>query len=317
MSQLNWTEAQWNRVNSAITEEFTKASVAGAFLPCYGPLEGSAETVKEEIIDVDFVTGFISVSDSRNLTLWNLTVNVELSHQQVVDESLSSSMLAFRRASNSLAKAEDYIVLSGYSRSTRVASPGSPRPFLTNLPNVAPTNLNLLVLSGSDHAIGLAEEGTIYSGTNAMPGNRRGLPLVTGSTAPLRGSNLVQAIAQAIAMLEAASHPGPFACVLGNQTFVDAHSPTPGSLVLPVDRILPLIGGPLLRSSSMEPDVGIVVSLAGDAIDIVVATPPKAQFLQISGAGKYLFRVYERFVLRIKDSSTPLNPGAVFTFHSC
>ena len=38
MSQLNWTEAQWNRVNSAITEEFTKASVAGACLPCYGPV---------------------------------------------------------------------------------------------------------------------------------------------------------------------------------------------------------------------------------------------------------------------------------------
>jgi uncharacterized linocin/CFP29 family protein len=313
MSQLNWTEAQWNRVNSAVTEEFTKASVAGAFLPCYGPLEGGAETVKEEIIDVNSATGVIRVSDSRNLPLWNLTVKVELSHQQVVDESLSSASLAFRRAANKLAKAEDYIILSGYSRSGPLVSPGAPRPFLLNLPNVAPSDLNSLVLSGSDHAIGLAEEGTVYNGVGA-PGDRRGFRIVAPIAAP-RGPNLVTTIAQAIALLEASSHPGPFTCVLGNQTFVDAHTPMTGSLVLPADRILPMLGGPLLRSSSIESDVGIVVSLAGDAIDIVVATPPTAQFLQISGDAKYLFRVYERFVLRIKDSSTPLNPGAVFTFH--
>ena len=38
MSQLNWTEAQWNRVNSAITEEFTKASVAGRVCRAMGQL---------------------------------------------------------------------------------------------------------------------------------------------------------------------------------------------------------------------------------------------------------------------------------------
>ena len=51
----------------------------------------------------------------------------------------------------------------------------------------------------------------------------------------------------------------------------------------------------------MEENHGIVVSLAGGDIDIVVATPPKAQFLQMTEDAKYLFRVYEKFVLRIKD----------------
>ena len=45
------------------------------------------------------------------------------------------------------------------------------------------------------------------------------------------------------------------------------------------------------------------MSLAGSDIDLVVATPPKAQFLQMTADAKYLFRVYEKFMLRIKDDT--------------
>ena len=41
--------------------------------------------------------------------------------------------------------------------------------------------------------------------------------------------------------------------------------------------------------------------LPAAVIDIVVATPPKAQFLQMTPVARYLFRVYEKFLLRIKD----------------
>ena len=41
---LGWSEAQWERVNNAVTEAFGKASVAGAFLPCYGPLPEARKT---------------------------------------------------------------------------------------------------------------------------------------------------------------------------------------------------------------------------------------------------------------------------------
>jgi len=57
----------------------------------------------------------------------------------------------------------------------------------------------------------------------------------------------------------------------------------------------------LLRSGQMNADTGIVVSLAGNAVDIVVGTPPTAQFLQRQPDARFLFRVYERFVLRIRD----------------
>jgi hypothetical protein len=44
-----------------------------------------------------------------------------------------------------------------------------------------------------------------------------------------------------------------------------------------------------------------VVSLAGNAVDVVVGTPPTVQFLQREIDAKFVFRVYERFVLRIRD----------------
>ena len=121
-------------------------------------------------------------------------------------------------------------------------------------------------------------------------------------------------IAAATMELESAFHPAPFACILGPELFVAVQTPTEGSMVLPADRIGGLLIGPtaltanglLLRSGVLPPRVGVVVSLADPTMDIVVATPPKVQFLQVTEEAKYLFRVYERFVLRVKD---PANPG--------
>jgi hypothetical protein len=81
-------------------------------------------------------------------------------------------------------------------------------------------------------------------------------------------------------------------------------------MVLPADRIKPLLRGQLLRSGHMDPRTGILVSLAGSNIDLAVPTPPNVEFLQQRGDGKYLFRVYERFTMRIKDAGAvePLMP---------
>ena len=115
------------------------------------------------------------------------------------------------------------------------------------------------------------------------------------------GEPLVLEVVKAIGDLEKGAHPGPFVAVLGNRLFAEAHKPVPNSMVLPADRILPMLNGSLFRCGQIQPETGIVVSLGGSDIDIVVATPPKAQFLQVTQDAKYLFRVYEKFMLRIKD----------------
>src|SRR5688572_17826181 len=105
MADLNWSDAQWQKVNDAITEAFGRASVASAFLPLYGPLPGSAETVRNERLKEDDPSKPLTVTldsdhDAVNLKLVNITVKVELSSEQVADETLSNGLLAFRRAAN-------------------------------------------------------------------------------------------------------------------------------------------------------------------------------------------------------------------------
>src|SRR5262245_59845227 len=112
MAEMYWTDAQWQKAKDAITEAFGKASVASAFLPLYGPVAGGTETVRNERLErapgVSPLTVRLNAfHDAVNLRLVNLTVNTELSSEQVCDETQSNAMLVFRRAANILALEQD------------------------------------------------------------------------------------------------------------------------------------------------------------------------------------------------------------------
>jgi uncharacterized linocin/CFP29 family protein len=112
---------------------------------------------------------------------------------------------------------------------------------------------------------------------------------------------LVHEVSARIGDLESKGHLGPFAVVLGETLFSDAQDPS-GSLVLPSDRIIPFLGGgPLLRSSTLPEDEGVVVALGGAPIDLVVATDLTVSFLQVTDDPQFLFRVHEKIRLRIKE----------------
>jgi uncharacterized linocin/CFP29 family protein len=278
-TQVDWTNEQWSRIKQVVLDEATKASVGGSFLPCCGPLERSATVVRAEKLTDDLQ---VRVDDVDTIKLCTLTVLVQLKHQQLAEENLTGAYAAFRRAANLLARAEDAIVFNGLS--LQEASAGTE---LTS--QHVPTQCKI---TGGQVMQGLVEAGGSSVGPVSTP----------------YGEHLVPAVASAIAALEETGHYGPFACVLGNDAFVAAHTPSPNSLVLPRDRMEPLLGTSLLRSSVLNPKQVTIVGLAGDPIDLVVATPPTVQFLNVTDEAKYLFRIYEKFVLRIKEE------GAVKAF---
>lgn len=272
-----WSDAQWELVGSAVAEAFDHASVAGKFLPCYGPLSASEEYVKDE--RVSEANGVVSVSDDRTLKLFTLAVRVPLSREQVADETLSSALLAFRRAALLLAQKEDFLVFNGFIENKEKSAP--------EVTETQPRAASVIV-TGPSLLKGLVPAETTAT-TQRSPAQQR----------------LIRAVNAAIGELEQRAHPGPFACILGNTLFDEAHTPQAASMVMPADRIRPLLRGPLLRCGQMKDDEGILVSLSGTAIDLVVATPPRerVQFLQIKEDAKYLFRVYQKFTLRVKDES--------------
>lgn len=301
MSQLNWTEAQWNRVNSAITEEFTKGSVAGACLPCYGPVGASMEAVSKQTID--YGTATITIADNDTTPFWTIRTYVHLNSQQVADENLSSALFAFKRAANLLARTEDSVIFLGHDG----VNPSSVHPIASaNIKKGASATVapNLLhsIAPTKFSAPGLLSNSVTGTNLVSVPAKiQTSGNLGTVVTTTSYGESLVTQISTAITKLETHGYPGPFACVLGQKAFIEAHTPSLGSLVLPADRITPMLGGPLLRSGTIPLGHGLVASSCGESLDIVVATPPKAQFLQVNEEAKFVFRVYERFVLRIKD----------------
>jgi Encapsulating protein for peroxidase len=298
MPDLNWTDAQWQLVNDAVNDAFTKSSVASLCLPRYGPLSGSAEIVRNELITLTPPASQASPVPTLTLNsyhadvnrpLVNLTVRIELSSEQVADEALSNALLLFRRAGSILAQEEDGIVFVGWYEGK----------FPSDSKYVANRDVGL--------QFGLANLRV-----------RRGFPslaVAAGATPDRIGLAVVDAVVQAIGDLESESNPGPFACVLGNHLYDAVHTPTP-SLVLPADRISPFLkGGPLLRAGRIDGqggssnqsgigNAGIVISQAGSTVDVVVGTEPTVQFLQRTQDAKFLFRVYERFALRVRDNDT-------------
>lgn len=277
-SQVPWGDEQWARVNQVVQEEAARARVAASFLPLIGPLPPDTDFVRAE----KFTYGgdYLSISDATTIQLPTLQVKVSLRGAQLADPDLTSVLAVFRRASNILARLEDALIFNG-------REPNQP------LPHGAP------------------QAGGQITGNEPVPG----LLNADDPQQPVQaqGRVLVEAVSTAIGQLEHNGHFGPFAVVLGQRLFVAAETPEPNSMVLPQDRIVPLLGGgSLLRSTTLPEDRGVIVALGGAPVELVVATDVTVGFLQITTDPNYIFRVYEKLVLRVKERSAivALVPGA-------
>jgi uncharacterized linocin/CFP29 family protein len=284
-SQFPWTDAQWTQIQETVRDEAKKQRLAASFLPLYGPVPHDAQTVPLQALtlrpDPIGAGDFLEIDDYRTRRLTTLSVRVSLGTAQMAQSDLSSALVAFRHAANLIARAEDRLVL-----------------FMSTGQNaLLPAGLNPAITTGGDFF-----EGLLTTAVN----DRRTVSLAAPPAGP-PGQQLVQAVGTAIGMLEANGHLPPFALVLNTQLFNVAHTPDPlPGLVLPADRIKPWLDGPLLRSSLLNwanlPQ-GVVVSLADDLVDLVVASEICVRFLQVTtdASPKYVFRVSERFTLRIKQ----------------
>ena len=128
----------------------------------------------------------------------------------------------------------------------------------------------------------------------------------------------MQAIVGAINSLEDNGYVAPYVCVFGRKPFEAAFESIKNSTVLPRDRIEPLIGRELLHASGIDilpqsfglykPNEkewrsrGVLLSMANEPIDLALAAEATPEFRQVDLGGKYVFSVFERFALRIKDA---------------
>jgi uncharacterized linocin/CFP29 family protein len=260
---LAWPNELWARLDQAVHAEVDRTGVAGKMLPLQGPMP-EATTVPADVIDERTMT----VPDDVVLPIVELSVEFALSRAQVDGEAtLGAGVTLATRAANLLAQAEDLLVLQGDSAAAhpifeQVKQRGSAGPGL-----LAAAPAEIEVPSSAGHA----------------------------------GEQTVGALARAYAELASKGQSGPYALALHTQQYANIFEPLENTLVMPVDRLRPLLTQGLFGTAALPENSGLVLSVGGSTIDLVVGVEPAVAFLQVGTGGMYHFRVFERLAVRLKD----------------
>jgi len=304
-SQAPWTDEQWALVRQAVQKEANRSRVAATFLPLYGPLSGDTDFVKSEelnYIDTPPSIGSssgagsetMSIDEQKTIPLTTLQVRVILHGAQMADPKLTSALEMFRRASNVLARLEDAIVFRGQKGKNE----GPPDDAISGLKKI-------WTVRGGEYSVGLLGETKAELADRLIrEADEKDKLAKKAPSAPKTdaGQHLIHQVSEKIGDLEGKGHFGPFAVVLGQVLFDHAQMAS-AALLLPSDRIIPFLGGgPLLRSSTLPHDQGIVVALGAAPVELVVATDVSVGFLQVTTDPLFVFRVFEKIALRIKES---------------
>jgi uncharacterized linocin/CFP29 family protein len=294
LEQIGWTEEQWNRICTTVTEEAQRTRVAAQILPLVGPEDPTVVAIPAYTLTYPPKISpppaqQMEVSSDPTLYLTTISVLVEVRLREAADPALSAALTMFRRAANVIARAEDALVFNG-----RTTGPGAIRNTAILPPIFAVNNISATV--------------------PAIAGLLAAAPTIVPIVPTAGGTQVANAIFQAIGRLDAAGFSGPYGCALDQRAFDAVCTPLP-TLVLPRDRILPFLqGGALVRASTIPsrrgfPPVvrGAIVALSGSLVELVVATDINVTYLQTTAAiePRVVFRVSERIALRIKD------PGAI------
>ena len=259
------------------------------FPAAVGPLEPDAAYVSQErLIDPNVsgpdgeVPGF-TVDDTKALRLATLQVKVFLRSAQVDDPELTSALIAFRRGANVLAHLEDEIIFKGQPR---------PNEGPATLPGAKPSAATFAEVNGGET-------------TGGLLGTYGAAPSPTSTSTPVPrflGALLVSDVSRAVGELERRYHLGPFACVLGH-TLLSGRSDTQQFSCVAPGPHPPVSGGrSLVRSSALPDDSGLLIAVGGAPIDLVLATDVSVEFLQITPDARFVFRIYEKMVLRVSQS---------------
>ena len=202
------------------------------------------------------------VDESSVLPLVELTVDFSLTRQQVEQEpELGTAAALARRAASLLTNAEDLAVLQGDAA------------------------LEAGLLDGAVKGRGPAGVGLLDAAAETATASKGGL---------------FGAVASAFSTLQAHSHTGPYGLLLSAGEYAEAFEVPRGELVYAADRLRGLVQA-FYGTAAMPREKGVLVSVGGETVDLVIGSDPTVAFLGIDADDRFGFRVVERFVLRVKD----------------
>ena len=340
-AQVGWTEAQWNRVREEVLQAWQRVRVAGSFLPIYGPLPPSTQVVPSEVLKPDgtvddrataaLIEIALPVTLSRQ-QIWEDDLSSALLQfrrratqlGQLEDWFIFNGTYPSIASIDLSAKAQQFAKVSGLpdyrpELAHLNASASSQRARISGTPK------SIKGLSHDDQVEGMRQQNPGSLGLIGGPEVKqlqnaaKARPALQPQPEPDNNTLLQAIIINAINSLEDNGYVAPYVCVFGRKPFQAAFTPINNSTVLPRDRIEPLIGRELLHASGIDilpyepgryqnlnteewPGRGVLLSMANEPIDLAFAAEATVEFRQVEVDGKYVFSVFERFALRIKDA---------------
>jgi uncharacterized linocin/CFP29 family protein len=280
-----WTPDIWTAIDQAVTADVGHVRVAQKVFAS-SSMAGASSVPADNF---DPVTNTIAEGQTRPLVeLW---LGFPLTQSQADNEStLHTGQKLARLTGKSVALAEDVIIFRGVN-----AVP---------LGNVLPGGIQVSNVTQD-------EDGLLYLAPNRVQVDRK------ANNYP---ESIFQAVVRGISILTALGQPGPYALILENSVYADAHRPEKQSLVTPADRITPLVTGGFYSTGTLlvagreaaganvdvaNPDddqrFGLLASLGGEPISIYVGVDMVTAFMQWDLNQILRFRVFERVQYVARD----------------
>ncbi len=269
--KLSWESGLWDRIDQAVNKEGERTRIARRFIP-WVPMPDALTTPRDKV-SVDLA---LTVDEGTTVPLIEIWVEFALTKQQVqAEEQLATGVTLATRATNLLAQAEDLLIFQGKSATESRA---------------LFTSEKVGVRAGSPGA-GLLKE----------PNPETAITPSDPEDSSRYGENTFGGVTKAYSDLQERGHYGPYALVLHTNTYADTYAPLKETLIMPADRIKPLMDKGFYGTGTVRPWSGLLFSLGGNTIDLVIGQDAITAFMQEDSQGMYRFRVFERFVVRDKD----------------
>jgi uncharacterized linocin/CFP29 family protein len=287
-----WTDDIWNSIDKAVADEHKLTAIAAQFLTPPVPDNTMDGTVAADVVLEGDGTGILSVDESEMRSIVEIAVQFRVRQSQVEQEAqMKTAESLATRAANLVAKGEDLLIFQGLAalqdplfKSKRIVLrvPRSQKP-------TSPVDAFLFDNNSQKISVKQSEPG-------------------------LYGDNTYAAVAEGYSKLQE-NHYGRQALVLPSTIYADTFATRATTLEIPAitaDRIKGLIGnfvfgsstlpGPQTTNGQTIPGKGVLLALDGNTMDLVVQMGPTIEVVtQESASGDYIFNVYERFALRLKD----------------
>jgi uncharacterized linocin/CFP29 family protein len=283
--KLTWNQDIWNRIDKAVHDEAMRTKIAAKFIPLYITASDALSVPRDTIDTSDPQT--LTVDEGTTFSLFEISVGFSLTQQQVENEGgLMTAVTLATRATNFLSQAEDILIFQG--------DDGIKNTDLFKTKRVRRRNGSF-----GEGLVKVAEDQRQSKPSHVIP-----VPLNPNAPTPNGyGENTFTAVSQAYSRLQDLGHYGPYALVLHDAVYADTYAPLKTTLIMPADRIRPLVTAGFYGTGTLPAFTGLLMSLGGNSMDLAVGVDATTAFLQEDTNRLDQFNVFERFTLRLKDKT--------------